>query len=810
MKKMKVSAKLVVSFLIVGALAVAVGAVGIFGMLRIADSGAYKSESIIAPMVNLAGVERTLLVVRIHVREMVMASMVGDFDLVEAEFGRILSLLPALDDYMSAYRELIGNPDAMRLLDEARSLYENSLVPVVVSVYEASQVADIPAILAAMERCRYYSDRILGKFALCFRMMIDDAQTAARNSAGLARGLLVAIVAALAAALVATIFLTTYVSGTISKPIGLLSSTLDEAAGGDLTGRLPEEGNNEISKASRAFNKTMEKLREMIGAIEGHSEELKKKEAMVRDRMRILLDSSPLLCVIQDENGNVLEVNKQAENLFGISDRQAFIDDNEKFVPKSQPDGSESRRKTKEMMAKCLLSGSVRYEWTYLHGDGSPIPTEESVNFVSINGKDHFISYSRDLREHYRERERERVVQGKLQAMMDQFNVNVEEQAASVAMSSSATEEMIASIRSVTDTLSGNTRNVRELEEASVAGHASLNGVVADIREIARESESLLQINAVMQNIASQTNLLSMNAAIEAAHAGEAGRGFSVVANEIRKLAESSSLQSKTIKGVLNTIKGSIDKITKSTGDVLGKFSAIENGVKTVAAEESNIVSAMEEQRQGGKLILQAVGNVNDVTHKVKEAARRMVETTKESAHRADDLEARAFIDELTGARSGEYFMESAERELRYCVDENRDFNLIMFGVDDLDRIAAERGADMRNEVLKVLIQRVRNTFKQGTLLARYSDEEFAIALSNVPHGTAMKLAEQARKKVSDAAFSVKGQQLDVSISVGVAAKAGRGATLREIIAAAAKALSDAKSSGGNRIVSRKQAAGAA
>jgi methyl-accepting chemotaxis protein len=135
--------------------------------------------------------------------------------------------------------------------------------------------------------------------------------------------------------------------------------------------------------------------------------------------------------------------------------------------------------------------------------------------------------------------------------------------------------------------------------EANLQAEVWRNGlqdVAAGIQQIARESEGLLEINAVIENIASQTNLLSMNAAIEATHAGEAGKGFAVVADEIRKLAESSGEQSKTISSMLKKIKDSIDKITRSTDAVLNKFEAIDSGVKTVSDQEENIRNAMEEQ----------------------------------------------------------------------------------------------------------------------------------------------------------------------------------------------------------------------
>ncbi|GBU26495.1 methyl-accepting chemotaxis protein [Treponema sp. R8-4-B8] len=230
---------------------------------------------------------------------------------------------------------------------------------------------------------------------------------------------------------------------------------------------------------------------------------------------------------------------------------------------------------------------------------------------------------------------------------INKLNGNVEDQSSNISQASSAIEQMVANVNSVTETLVKNADNVNTLKEASEIGRNGLQEVAADIQEVARESEDLLKINAVIKNIASQTNLLSMNAAIEAAHAGEAGRGFAVVADEIRKLAESSSEQSKTISTVLKKIIGSINKITDSTGNVLNKFQSIDSSVKTVVEQEDNIRNAMEEQGEGSRQILDGVSNVNEITRQVKGGSQEMLEGSKEVMNESRNLE--VVTQEITG-----------------------------------------------------------------------------------------------------------------------------------------------------------------
>ncbi|MCR5699097.1 MAG: methyl-accepting chemotaxis protein [Treponemataceae bacterium] len=195
---------------------------------------------------------------------------------------------------------------------------------------------------------------------------------------------------------------------------------------------------------------------------------------------------------------------------------------------------------------------------------------------------------------------------------------DIQEQSASVTESSSAIEEMVANIQSVTNVLVKNSDSITKLKEFSENGNDSIQHTVESTLKIKEQSETLLETSNVIQNIAHQTNLLAMNAAIEAAHAGEAGAGFSVVADEIRKLAEDSNTQGKKISINFKEILETIGNVTNAVMAMQEIFNRIYDFTNKVAEQETVIMHAMQEQSEGGSQVLEAIKQINEITVNVK------------------------------------------------------------------------------------------------------------------------------------------------------------------------------------------------
>lgn len=155
----------------------------------------------------------------------------------------------------------------------------------------------------------------------------------------------------------------------------------------------------------------------------------------------------------------------------------------------------------------------------------------------------------------------------------------IQVQSENVQQASSAIEQMIGNISSVDASVGKTISSFDQFEEHSNTGIANQSNVNEMIFDIEQQSKILQDANLAIAGIASQTNLLAMNAAIEAAHAGEAGRGFSVVADEIRKLSATSSEHSHSIGAQLAKIQETIKSVVSLSNETLSEFSLVSDNI---------------------------------------------------------------------------------------------------------------------------------------------------------------------------------------------------------------------------------------
>lgn len=215
----------------------------------------------------------------------------------------------------------------------------------------------------------------------------------------------------------------------------------------------------------------------------------------------------------------------------------------------------------------------------------------------------------------------------------------IESQSAGIVESSASIEEMVGNISSVFTIVSKMTNEYEELIKITNLVKTSQEEVFEQANRMAQQSENLTNTNNVISQIASQTNLLAMNAAIEAAHAGEAGKGFAVVADEIRKLAENSSVQSKSIKTELDEIAVVIDSVVNATDTSRKKFNDIMEKVSSTSTLVQEINNAMTEQEEASKQILIALHEMNDSTSNVQSTSKEMSSNIQSVKNESNNLE---------------------------------------------------------------------------------------------------------------------------------------------------------------------------
>jgi methyl-accepting chemotaxis protein len=208
------------------------------------------------------------------------------------------------------------------------------------------------------------------------------------------------------------------------------------------------------------------------------------------------------------------------------------------------------------------------------------------------------------------------------------------------------------------------------------------------VETVSRLSNSLMQVNTLIASIASQTNLLAMNASIEAAHAGEAGRGFSVVANEIRSLAEHTAVNTKKSRDDLRAILAEIGNtlaVSRTTGENFAKMLQAIGRIEAVVGE---INSRMEDQDRANRDVLAALQKTLALTDEVQ----RLTDSLKRGS-----AEMLAALEDLgTGSRA-------AAGHAGEMAEKNRTVKAAM---DELTALSAESGE--ANRRLTALLEEFR------------------------------------------------------------------------------------------------------
>ena len=200
----------------------------------------------------------------------------------------------------------------------------------------------------------------------------------------------------------------------------------------------------------------------------------------------------------------------------------------------------------------------------------------------------------------------------------------IDRQGNGISHASASVEQMISNIGNVNGNVNHMAEEFELLITESQSGNKLQEIVAEKVGIISGQSTRLMEANSVIAGIAAQTNLLAMNAAIEAAHAGDSGRGFSVVADEIRKLSETTAVQSRDIRQELESIQKSITEVVQSSARSEQAFHAVVSKIQGTGNLVAEVNQAMVEQAQGSQQVLESLQGMTAISSQVQEGAREM------------------------------------------------------------------------------------------------------------------------------------------------------------------------------------------
>jgi CheY-like chemotaxis protein/iron only hydrogenase large subunit-like protein/uncharacterized protein YoxC len=202
--------------------------------------------------------------------------------------------------------------------------------------------------------------------------------------------------------------------------------------------------------------------------------------------------------------------------------------------------------------------------------------------------------------------------------LINKLNATINSQADTIAQSSVSTEKMIGSLKETTELSQSKQKTIKGLIENTEKSQESMRETIQSIEEISKSVEGIAQAIKIISTIAANTNLLSMNAAIESAHAGEAGRGFSVVAGEIRRLSDSTRENSINISKTLKSIIEGVNVTEKQSEDTGTRITTMSKEISNFAETMSGLINTFGELSAQSGEITAALDSLNSQSNMVK------------------------------------------------------------------------------------------------------------------------------------------------------------------------------------------------
>ena len=388
-----------------------------------------------------------------------------------------------------------------------------------------------------------------------------------------------------------TIFMFT---NSLFSKIKNISSAMEQISMGtaDLTARIPEKGNNELTSLAQNCNRVIASMNEMMASLQGHTGVLSQTGDLLSNRMNDSITS------IKNVSGGVHEIadriNDQTQRIESITSEVQIVEN----------------------------------------------------EISNLDGR-------------------------------------IVEQSQAIQLSSSTIQELSSNIHTVDKSLAQIISEYSNLVKEANQGRLMQEEVAEQIESIARQSENLNEANAAISAIAEQTNLLAMNAAIEAAHAGELGKGFGVVADEIRTLAETSANQSGSIKELLEGITAAINGIVNSSKSSADSFERLGNKINQLENLIQDVQAGMVEQNRGMENILSEMKKLDVTTSDITDTSSHIKSSSSKVLSNVQELESIAAVtrNKSTEVSSDMHSMENVALDAVKACEQNQDASKQVSGI---------------------------------------------------------------------------------------------------------------------------------